>query len=414
MFRQIKDNINNTAMFVWNELIAISTNYAVLVVLIGGVFGYGLLYNYMYAPNLIRKAPVAVVDNSHSELSRKFIRYMNSSSQVDIVATDVSYPAAIDMMDQNKAIGVLYIPSDFDNRVSQGQQSIFVLYESTTVFLSFMALQETAASCMLAINDFYRPEMLVFLESSKAMDLTSAQPINVEGTALYNHTEGYGSYLIPAVLFVIIFQTLMMIIAMISGEERNTGSILKYAGDPANLGFRRMAQVVFGKSIAYLIIYALLCVFFLGFIPVLFDLPRIGNILDIIILFVPYILASSFFGLTLSFMYSDGDAPIVMIAFFSVGLIFLSGVSYPLELQPWYWRCAHFIIPAGPGTLGYVMINSMGSSINEIAIEYIALLIQCFVYFITACFVLRFNIRKAMQRKAITATPVSAHPQADF
>lgn len=414
MINRLKEYISNTSEIVWKELITLSTNYAVLVVLIGGVFGYGLLYNYMYAPNLIRKAPVAVVDLSQTELSRKFIRYMDASSQIDIVATDVSYPDAINMMDESKTIGVLYIPSDFDTRVSQGEQSIFILYESTTVFLSFMALQEASAACMLAINDFYRPEMLVFLDSSNAMDLTTAQPINVEGTALYNHTEGYGSYLIPAVLFVIIFQTLMMIIAMISGEERNTRSILKYAGDPASLNFGRMAQVVFGKSIAYLIIYSLLCVFFLGLIPILFNLPRIGNILDTMILFVPYILASSFFGLTLSILYTDGDAPIVMIAFFSVGLIFLSGVSYPLELQPWYWRCAHFIIPAGSGTLAYVMINSMGSSINQIAIEYIALWIQCIVYFITACFVLRFNIRKAMQNKPITATPVSVHPQADF
>ena len=408
MFNRIKEDIVNTACVVWDELKNISTNMAVLVVLIGGVFGYGLLYNYMYAPNLIRKAPVAVVDQSHTELSRKFIRYMNASSQVDIVATDVNYPDAIEMMDQNQVIGVLYIPSDFDTRVSQGEQSIFLLYESTTVFLSFMSLQEATAACMLAINDYYRPEMLVFLESPNAMALTSAQAIPVEGTALYNHTEGYGSYLIPAVLFVIIFQTLMMIIAMISGEERNTGSILKYIPASGRLSFGRMAQVVFGKSIAYLIIYALLCVFFLGFIPILFNLPRMAPIWDTILLFVPYILASSFFGLTLSLFYSDGDAPIVMIAFFSVGLIFLSGISYPLELQPWYWQCGHYIIPAAAGTLGYVMINSMGSSIHDIAIEYITLWIQCVFYFITACLVLRYNIRKTLNRETAKASVVSA------
>ena len=47
-----------------------------------------------------------------------------------------------------------------------------------------------------------------------------------------------------------------------------------------------------------------------------------------------------------------------MIAFFSVGLIFLSGVSYPLELMPWYWRAAHYVFPAAPGTLAFVKVNS--------------------------------------------------------
>ena len=34
------------------EFLAISTSYAVLLVLMGGIFMYGLLYNYMYAPNI--------------------------------------------------------------------------------------------------------------------------------------------------------------------------------------------------------------------------------------------------------------------------------------------------------------------------------------------------------------------------
>ena len=48
--------------------------------------------------------------------------------------------------------------------------------------------------------------------------------ISVVGTALYNFTEGYGTYLIPAVLIVIMFQTLLMVIGMISGEERDSGT----------------------------------------------------------------------------------------------------------------------------------------------------------------------------------------------
>ncbi len=55
-----------------------------------------------------------------------------------------------------------------------------------------------------------------------------AQPINIEGTALYNYTEGYGSYLIPAVMMIIIFQTLLMVIGMVTGEEHMTKGILAY------------------------------------------------------------------------------------------------------------------------------------------------------------------------------------------
>ena len=50
-----------------DEFKTIAGSYAILLVLMGGIFVYGLLYNYMYAPDLVRKVPVAVVDHSHSD-----------------------------------------------------------------------------------------------------------------------------------------------------------------------------------------------------------------------------------------------------------------------------------------------------------------------------------------------------------
>ena len=117
-------------------------------------------------------------------------------------------------------------------------------------------------------------------------------------------------------------------------------------------------------------------------------------------LMIPYLLASSFLGLAASVFYTDSESPLLMIAFFSVGLIFLSGVSYPLELMPWYWKVAHFIIPAAPGTLAFVKINSMGASMADIRQEYITLWLQCIVYFIFAVMAYRYNIKKCVSQKA--------------
>ena len=101
------------------------------------------------------------------------------------------------------------------------------------------------------------------------------------------------------------------------------------------------------------------------------------------------------FGLAASYFFTDSEAPLLMIAFFSVGLIFLSGVSYPLELMPWYWQMAHYIVPAAPATLAYVQLNSMGASIEQVGVEYVTLWVQCVVYFLLACWVYRRNILKA-------------------
>ena len=83
--------LSQISFIIAREFRAISTSYAVLLVLMGGIFVYGLLYNYMYAPNIVTDAPVAVVDNSHSSLSRQYIRWLDATPQVAVYAQAVDY-----------------------------------------------------------------------------------------------------------------------------------------------------------------------------------------------------------------------------------------------------------------------------------------------------------------------------------
>ena len=390
ILNNIKAGLADISSIIRTEFKTIAGSFAIVLVLMGGIFMYGLLYNYMYAPDLVRNVPVVVVDNSKTALSREYIRLLNATPQVDVIATGEDNVQAKELMKMDEAAGILYLPYDFSDRVSRGDESVFIMYETTSAFLYYLAMQEASASSMLALNDRFRPEMLVFLPSEDAAQLASVQPIEVVGTALYNYTEGYGTYLIPAVLIVIMFQTLLMVIGMVSGDERQFRSLRNY---PPSLG--QAMRLVTGKTFVYMLLYAVFSLFLLGLIPLIFDLPDIGNVWNIIMLLIPFLMATSFFGLTASLFFTDSDAPLLMIAFFSVGLIFLSGVSYPLELMPWYWKLSHYLIPAAPATLAYVKLNSMGASMAGIHTEYITLWIQCAVYFVLACLVYRYNIRKS-------------------
>lgn len=385
----IKSAFTDISSVIQNEFKTISGSFAIVLVLMGGIFMYGLLYNYMYAPDLVRNVPVVVVDNSKTALSREYIRLLDATPQVDVIVTGADYPQAKELMKMDKAAGILYLPNDFTDRVSRGDESVFIMYETTSAFLYYLAMQEASAGSMLALNDRFRPEMAVFLPTKDAAQLSVTNPINVAGTALYNSTAGYGTYLIPAVLIVIMFQTLLMVIGMVIGEERQYLLLQNYRPS-----FDQALRIVTGKTFVYVILYALFSLFLLGLIPLIFDLPDIGSSWNIIMLLIPFLMASSFFGLSASIFFTDSDAPLLMIAFFSVGLIFLSGVSYPLELMPWYWKLSHYLIPAAPATLAYVKLNSMGASIEEIHTEYITLWIQCAVYFVLACLAYRYNIKK--------------------
>lgn len=388
---QVKDTSPlSLADIISREWRAISTNPAILLVLMGGIFAYGLLYNLMYAPNLVRKTPVAVVDNSHSALSREYIRLLNATPQASVYALTPNYLEAKEWLKQSKVDGILYLPADFDARVGRGEQSVFSVYAATDAFLNFKNLQEASSRVMLAVNDAHRAEGAVFLPPQGLLAVASSAPINVSGTALYNYTEGYGSYLIPAVMIIIIFQTMLMVIGMVTGEEAEKKRLpitspYGYSSQEESSdcsAWHKALYNISGRTFVYVMLYIIFALFLLGLLPHFFSIPNIGNGRDIITMMIPFLIGTSFFGLAASRYFTDSEAPLLMIAFFSVGYIFLSGVSYPLELMPWYWQAAHYVVPAAPAVLAFVKLNSMGGDMADIRPEMITLWIQVFVYFL--------------------------------
>lgn len=74
--------------------------------------------------------------------------------------------------------------------------------------------------------------------------------------------------------------------------------------------------------------------------------------------------------------------------------------------MPWYWRAAHYVFPAAPGTLAFVKVNSMGASMADIRAEYVTLWVQCAVYFALAWHgLIGHNVIRALRRVPAAATP---------
>ena len=372
----------------------------ILLVLGGGIFLYGMLYNYMYSPNVLREVPVVVVDESQTPLSRHYIRLLDATPQVRVQGVITHMPAARKQMKETEVAGILSLPADFDTKVGRGEEAVFVSFNSTMAFLSYAALKEASSGAMLALDDKVRPGQVVFLQSDVVQPVINTPSIQVQGMALYNESGGYATYLIPAVLMVIIFQTMVMVISMRCGKENELQMRpLLEVSRPNSSGGTAM-NIVIGKSVVYVGFYALFAIFLLGLLPLVFDLPHLASPLLLIQLMIPFLFATAFFGLACSSCFKDSDAPLLLIAFFSVGLLFLSGISWPLELMPWPWRLLHCLLPAPVGVLAFVKATSMGADISDISREMMLLWGQCAVYFIVACWVYQRRIRYANFRQA--------------
>ena len=372
----------------WREFRAIATNYAVLLVLVGGVFAYGFLYNYMYAPNVVREVPIVVVDDSHTALSREYIRLLDATPDVVVSYQAQDMHEAKHLMLQAEVYGILYLPSDLEERMLRGEPAVYPFYATTDAFLYYEAMERANLEVMEAMDDAYRTGLIGNLTLGGLAAVATQSPVTVVGTALYNPIEGYGVYLIPSVLMIIIFQTLMMLVAMMANRKSERPLIA--ACGKMRVGRMRLAlALVCGKTLTYAVLYGIFAFFLVGMLPLIFDIPHHASWEALVGLLVPYILGTSFLGLALSRWYTDAEAPILLIAFFSIGLIFLSGVSYPLELIPWYWRAVHNIVPAAPAVLAYVQISGMEATLHDVWPQLLVLYVQMGVYFVLAVWVYR-------------------------
>ena len=367
------------------ECRSILRSLPILVVLGGGIFMYGILYNYMYSPNVLREVPVVVVDESQTPLSRHYIRLLDATPQVRVQGIITNMSEARKRMKETEVAGILSLPSDFDAKVGQGGEAVFVSFNNTIAFLSYAAIKEASSGAMLSLDDSVRPGQVVFLEPNVVKPVVNTPSIEVQGFALYNESGGYATYLIPSVLMVIIFQTMLMVISMRCGKEneQRMRPLMWISHHESSWGMAM--NIVLGKSVVYVGFYALFSVFLLGLLPLLYDLPHLASPLLLIQLLTPYLFATVFFGLSCSVFFKDSDAPLLLIAFFSVGLLFISGISWPLELMPWPWRLLHCLIPAPVGILAFVKANSMGADWGDISREIMLLWGQCAVYFVLAC-----------------------------
>ena len=356
-----------------HEFRAIATRYSVLLVLVGGVFVYGFLYNYMYAPNVVREVPVAVVDHSHTALSREYVRLLDATPNASVVHHAQDMLEAKQMMLSAQVYGIVYLPRDFEERMLRGEVSVYPFYATTDAFLYYEALERANLEVMEAMDGEYRTQLTEFLSLGGLASVATQSPVTVVGTALYNPIEGYGIYLIPSVLIIIVFQTLMMLVAMTSNRMSESALLASYGDDALSL--------VCGKSLTYALLYGIFSFFLMGLLPLLFEIPHHASWGELVVLLVPYIFATSFLGLALSRWYADAEAPILLIAFFSIGFIFLSGVSYPIELIPWPWRIAHYLVPAAPAVLAYVQMNCMDATLHDVRPQLLALGAQMVVYF---------------------------------
>ena len=365
---------------------------------------YPLIYSFIYTNETIREVPTVVVDNSRSSLSREYLRKVDASPETSIVAHCADMEEAKLMLKDRKAYGMIYIPTHFSDDITRGKQTQVSIFCDMSGLLYYKALLTANTNVSLAMNAAIKMERAG--NTTARQDEITAYPIEYEDVAIFNPTNGFAAFLIPAVLILIIQQTLLLGIGLSAGTAREHNRFKDLV--PINRHYNGTLRIVMGKGLSYFMVYSLVAVYILCVVPRLFSLNQIA-IPGVLTLFaLPYLAACIFFAMTASIAIRNRETCMLLFVFTSVPLLFLSGISWPGAAMPAFWRYFSYIFPSTFGINGYVRINSMGATLNEVSFEYQALWVQTGVYFLTTCLVYRWQIIQS--RKHMIENYLSSYP----
>ena len=372
------------AAYVWRfELRQVLRDEGVLLFCIVVPLIYPLLYSWVYNNENIREVPVAVVDQSHSALSRQFIRMCDASSEVHVVSYAVDLDDAQSLVSRQIVKGIYLIPEDFATRVNRMQQATVSVYCDMALMLTYKAIYQTA----MAVSQQMGAEIQTKLSGNYTAreDLITTSPLDVEEVAMFNPQAGYGTAVLPAVLMLIIQQTLALGIGLAAGTARERN---RY-GDlvPIHPSYGGIGRIISGKTLCYLMVYAIMATYLTIAVPKMFHFIHIATWQDLSLLLIPYLLACVFFGMTVSCLVRFRENVILLVVFVSLPLLFLTGVSWPQTSIPGYLQGVSWLFPSTFGVRAYLRLNSMGASIADVSSELRCLWIQVAAYLGTTCLV---------------------------
>ena len=387
----IADGVRDACHIWYDELRLVLKDEGVLIFFVIVPLIYPLLYSWIYNNETVREVPVVVVDDSHSAMSRQFIRMCDASPDVQIkyYASDID---EAQMLVGRQIVKAIYrIPADFESNLMRMQQSVVSVYCDMSLMLTYKAAYQTA----LAVSQTMNKEIQIQLAGhyTKREEQIQAAPLQCDDVALYNPGGGYGSAILPAVLMLILQQTLVLGIGMAAGTARETNRFSDLV--PIQSHYHGTFRIVLGKAMAYFMIYAVMGTWLTVVVLRIFNFPHLAQWYNLLLLMLPYTLACIFFGITVSGLVRYRENVMLLMVFVSIPLLFLSGASWPQSAIPGFWQGISWLFPSTFGVRAYVRLNSMGGSIGDVLTEYQILWLHVLIYFVIACLVYRRQIQLA-------------------
>jgi ABC-2 type transport system permease protein len=331
---------------------------------------YGIYYPQPYLNQILRKLPIAVVDNDLSDLSRQMVETLDASGALSVVVRARTLAEARAAIDRGQAFAAVDIPPDTERDVLKGITAHIPIYADATYLFVF---RSTASGVATAISTLTSDLVSRGARSDGSLvkaKLASQSPADVLLQPIFNPVGGYASYVVPAAFILILQQTLLIGSAMLTRE-----AVAKGGGAFAG---------VLGRGVAHLTIYLPAVALYLIVLPHIYGFSTLGHLPQLFALAALFLLATSFMGQAVGAWFTRPENATILLLATSLPQFFMAGFAWPREAIPEVAQAFGRLFPADTAIDALVRSNQLGASIWEVAHDWLGLWCLAIGYFVLA------------------------------
>jgi ABC-2 type transport system permease protein len=332
---------------------------------------------------VLRDLPVVVVDRDQTALSRQLTRWLDASEAASVTSRITDLDAAQDSVRAGAAGAVLLIPKDFERHVLRREPAYVEAYADASYFLVYSTALRAINGVVGTLSTGIAVRRLEASGFTEKAALERTRPVTFVSWPLFNPLAGYGTFVVPAVFILILQQTLLIGIAALRVAERREDES----------GSEPLWAILGGKLGATALIYVGHAVFMFGVVFSLYGFPMRASWLEVFIFLVPYFAAVTLLGLAVAELFDRPESSTVALAAMSLPALFMSGISFPADVQAGWVRILAVVLPSTFGIQGFLQLAEMGARLDQTLRAWGALWIQVVVYWTLAWLVLRYKGR---------------------
>ncbi|WP_182405543.1 ABC transporter permease [Psychrobacter sp. GP33] len=361
----------------------------VLLMLIIAPIIYGFFYPWPYSAEVVNHVPVGIIDHDNSVLSRTIVRYASASPQIDVEPFSNEQAAKMAIWSGNIA-GYMIIPIGIEEKVLSGKAASVSVLGNGGYFILNRNVQLGFLQAVSTVSAGIEVKKNVAQGAYSPTAAKNTQAVPLQIIPLYNQTQGYGAYVVPAVAILILQQTLLMATAMLIGtwyeERRHATSISGWLG----------------RIMALSLLSFLVGCFYYGWMFELHNYPRGHNMLGSLLFLLLFCPTVATLGCVLGLWFRQRERSLQILIFSSLPIFFLSGYPWPANQLPEALKVIRWLVPTTPGLNTSVQLNQMGASIAQVATGLYALAALWLFYFMLLL-LFRWRMQDARHINNVTA-----------